>query len=310
MANTPTKKTTIGGQALIEGVMMRGVDVSALAVRTPDGTIFTEIKKDKHVKKPFYKTTPILRGSFNFIEMMIVGYKYLMRSADLAGFEEEEPSAFEKKLMEKFGDKFGTLMSVLVLVFGFGLAMLLFMVLPAFLVSLLRGVIPSRLGLTAIEGVLKISIFVGYLGLVSRMKDIARVFEYHGAEHKTIACYEAGEELIVENVRKHTRFHPRCGTSFMLIVLVISIIVFSVIPRSNLLFTVLLKLVLLPLVVGISYEIIKLAGRYDNIVTRIISKPGLWLQKLTTNEPDDSQIEVAIEAMKPCIPATEGADNW
>lgn len=310
MANTPTKKTTIGGQALIEGVMMRGVDVSALAVRTPDGTIFTEVKKDKHTKKPFYKTTPILRGSFNFIEMMIVGYKYLMRSADLAGFEEEEPSAFEKKLMEKFGDKFGTLMSVLVLVFGFGLAMLLFMVLPAFLVSLLREIIPSRLGLTAIEGVLKISIFVGYLGLVSRMKDIARVFEYHGAEHKTIACYEAGEDLIVENVRKHTRFHPRCGTSFMLIVLVISIIVFSVIPRSNLIYTVLLKLILLPLVVGISYEIIKLAGRYDNIVTRIISKPGLWLQNLTTNEPDDSQIEVAIEAMKPCIPATEGADNW
>lgn len=304
------KKTTIGGQALIEGVMMKGVDVTALAIRKPDNTIYTEINENFAGKKPFYKTTPIIRGTFNFIEMMVMGYKYLMKSAEIAGFEDEEPSAFEKKLMDKFGDKFTSLMSGIVLVFGVGIAMLLFIVLPATIASFFRGFVTSQGALSAIEGVTKILIFVGYLAMVSRMSDIKRVFQYHGAEHKTIACYEAGEALTVENVRKHIRFHPRCGTSFILIVLVISIIVFSIIPRESLLITILLKIVLLPLTVGIAYEIIKLAGRYDNILTRIISKPGLWLQNLTTYEPDDSQIEVAIEAMKPCIPKVEGADNW
>lgn len=306
----PTKKTTIGGQALIEGVMMKGVDVTALAVRKPDNTIYTEINENPTGKKPFYKTTPIIRGTFNFIEMMSMGYKYLMKSAEIAGFEDEEPSAFEKKLMDKFGDKFTNLMSAVVLVFGVGIAMLLFIVLPATIASFFRGFIVSQGALSAIEGITKIVIFVGYLAMVSRMDDIKRVFQYHGAEHKTISCYEAGEDLTVENVRKHKRFHPRCGTSFILIVLVISIIVFSVIPRSNLFVTILLKLLLLPLTVGIAYEIIKLAGRYDNIITRFISRPGLWLQNLTTYEPDDSQIEVAIEAMRPCIPKVEGADNW
>lgn len=177
--------------------------------------------------------------------------------------------------------------------------------------GLLAKVIHSQLILTVVEGVTKIGLLIAYLGLVAQMDEIHRMYQYHGAEHKTIACYEAGEELTPANVKKHTRFHPRCGTSFLLIVLVISILVFSILPRGGSLWiTVGLKLLLMPLVVGIAYEIIKLAGRYDNWLTRLISKPGLWLQRLTTKEPDESMMEVAIAAMKPCIPKEEGLDNW
>ena len=194
---------------------------------------------------------------------------------------------------------------------GVALAMGLFVVLPAFVAGLLAKVIHSQLILTVVEGVTKIGLLIAYLGLVAQMDEIHRMYQYHGAEHKTIACYEAGEELTPANVKKHTRFHPRCGTSFLLIVLVISILVFSILPRGGSLWiTVGLKLLLMPLVVGIAYEIIKLAGRYDNWLTRLISKPGLWLQRLTTKEPDESMMEVAIAAMKPCIPKEEGLDNW
>ena len=305
------KKTSIGGQALIEGVMMRGIGITCLAVRQPDGTIYTEEWKDESSHRPWYKKTPVLRGAFNFIEMMVLGYKCLMKSAEFAGLEEEEPSAFEKKLEKLLGDKFSTVMTYLVVLFGVALALALFVVLPAFVAGLLAKVIPSQLILTIVEGVTKIALLIGYLWLVSRMEEIHRMYQYHGAEHKTIACYEAGEELTPANVKKYTRFHPRCGTSFLLIILVISILVFSILPRGgSLLVTVGLKLLLMPLVVGISYEIIKLAGRYDNWLTRLISKPGLWLQRLTTSEPDESMMEVAIAAMKPCIPKVEGLDNW
>ncbi len=311
MSNQAHKKTSIGGQALIEGIMMRGPETSSMAVRQPDGEISLSVwPTDKAGKKPWYKSTPFVRGSFNFIDMMALGYKCLMKSADLAGFEEEEPSKLEKKLMELLGDKFSAIFGSAAMLLGVALSIGLFMVLPTVLVGFIKHFINSQAILTAIEAVTKITIFVLYLYAVSKLGDVKRVFEYHGAEHKTIACYEAGEELTVENVRKYPRFHPRCGTSFMLIVMVVSVLVFSFASWNSVIGRVLLKLILLPLVVGISFEIIKLAGRYDNPLTRAISAPGLWLQNLTTYEPTDDQIEVAIAAMKPCIPNDQQQDQW
>jgi len=303
-------KTSIGGQAVIEGIMMRGPAVSAMATRMPDGSIDTE-KWDNKGTNAWYKKTPLLRGGFNLIDSLSLGYKCLMKSAEKSGMDlEEEPTKFEKWLIAKFGDGMMKVISGFALVAGVALAMLLFMVIPTYSIKFLDMVLPLGGYKTLLEGLLKIAIFVVYLALVSKMPDIRRVFEYHGAEHKTIACYEAGEELTVENVRKYKRFHPRCGTSFILIVLVISIIVFSVLPWYNGLLRIFIKLLLLPVVVGIAYEIIKLAGRYDNPLTRIVSAPGLWLQRLTTNEPHDDQIEVAIESMKPVLPVVEGEDKW
>jgi uncharacterized protein YqhQ len=300
-------KTSIGGQALIEGVMMRNdsssvrIDKCAMAVRKPDGEIALEVWESQKPKR-WYRRVPFVRGIFNFINMLVVGYRTLMRSAELAGLEEEEESAFERKLKEKLGNKFTMLFNGVVLVLGAALAVGLFTLLPAAIGYLLGGVIRTRLALTALEGIIKILIFIVYLALVSRMQEIRRVFQYHGAEHKTIFCYESGQELTVENVQKFQRFHPRCGTSFLLIVLVISILVFSIVTWDNLFLRVALKLLLLPVVVGIAYEIIKFAGRRDNLITRLISAPGLWLQRLTTAEPDAGQIEVAIASMKAVIP--------
>ncbi len=311
-------KTSIGGQAVMEGVMMRGVDCSAMAVRVPDGSITVEKWDQKPMNSVWYKRTPFIRGIFNMIDSLLVGYRCLMRSAELSGLEdEEEPSPFEKKVMEKLGENFMKVFSVISLILGMGIAILLFMVLPTFLG---RGIqylwtqagwgVLSQIGLSLIEGVAKIIIFVLYLALVSRMKEIKRLFGYHGAEHQSIACYEAREELTVENVRKHSRFHPRCGTSFLLIVLIISILVSSPIVWTNPLIRIVCKIALLPVVVGIAYEIIKLAGRHDNWLTRAVSAPGLWLQRLTTNPPDDSMIETAIAALTAVLPKEEGSDKW
>lgn len=294
-------KTSIGGQAVIEGVMMRGPKVTALSVRLPDGTVSTEDWATPSSDK-WYKKTPFVRGVFNFIDSMTAGYTCLMKSAEKSGFEDEEPSQFEIKLKEKLGDKYMSVLEGVILVFSLAIALFLFAFIPTSLVSLLHGIIPSDLGLTAIEGIVKIGIFLLYLWLVSQMNDIKRVFQYHGAEHKTIFCYESGEELTVENVRKYTRFHPRCGTSFLVIVLILSILVFSFISWGNIWLRILLKIVCLPIIMSVSYECIKWAGRSDNILTRILSAPGLWTQRLTTREPDDSQIEVAIASMKQVIP--------
>jgi uncharacterized protein YqhQ len=302
-------KTSIGGQAVIEGVMMRGPEVTALAVRTPDGSITTE-QTQTAPAKAWYKKAPFVRGVFNMVSSLLVGYKYLMRSAALAGFEEEEPTKFEKWLTKAFGKSLSAVVAVVALVLGLAIAIGLFTVLPTVLVGLAARFIPSMVVRSLIEGLTKIVIFVLYLALVSRMPDIRRVFEYHGAEHKTIFCYEQGLPLTVENIRRQTRFHPRCGTSFLLIVLVVSILLSSAVTWSSMLVRVALKLALLPVVVGIAYEIIKFAGRHDNIVTRVISAPGLWLQRLTTSEPDDSQIEVAIASMEPVIPKASGTDQW
>lgn len=310
MSNTSErKKTSIGGSALIEGVMMRGPLISAMAVRMPNGELdISQWSTDDGVK-PWYKKAPFIRGSFNFIDSMVVSYKCLMKSAEVAGFD-EEPSEFEKKLEKLFGESASKILSGFAMMLGVLLAVLLFMVLPTMLVSLIKPFITSGWMLALTEAAVKIAIFMVYIIAISRMSDIRRVFEYHGAEHKTIACYEAGEELTVENVKRHSRFHPRCGTSFILIVLIVSALVFSMVTWDKLIVRIALKLICLPVVVGITYEIIKLAGRYDNIVTRIISAPGLWMQRFTTNEPDAGEIEAAIAAMLPCIPKDKEQDNW
>lgn len=315
MSKKSCKMTSIGGQALIEGVMMKGVSETAMAVRLPDGTIEVEKWQTKSPKdRPFWFRVPFLRGIFNFVDTMITGYKTLMKSAEKSGFEEEEePSKFDKWLNDKLGDKVMAVVSVISLVLSMVLALALFMFLPAFVVW---GV--EKLGLplggfkTLVEGVIKMAVFLLYIVLTAKMKEIKRVYGYHGAEHKSIACYEHGEELTVENVRKHSRFHPRCGTSFMFLVLFVSILVFSVfqVPWDNLLLRVLIKVALLPLIVGIGYELIKLAGRHQNWFTKIFSAPGLWIQRITTNEPEDDQIEVAIESLKAVLPHEGEDDNW
>lgn len=303
-------KTNIGGQAVIEGVMMKGPVMSAMAVRTTENDIHVETWETSKAKIQWHKKVPFVRGIFNFFDMLIGGYKCLMKSAEIAGIEEEEPGKFEQWLVDKLGDKFPKFVTYLSLILSMVLAMGLFMLLPSFLVSLLKDVIENQIILSLIEGVVKIGIFILYLYLVSKVPDVKRVFEYHGAEHKTISCYESGEALTVENAKKHTRFHPRCGTSFLLIVLVISVILFSVISWDNVFIRVALKLLLMPLVVGISYEIIKITGRYDNVLTRLIAKPGMALQNFTTKEPDATQLEVAIAAIKPTIPEDKALDRW
>lgn len=299
-------KTSIGGQALIEGIMMRGPQKTAMAVRKPDQSIHLEEWETAAPK--WYNKVPFLRGIFNMVSSLMIGYKCLMRSAEIAGMEEEEPSKFENWLAEKLGIDIMTIVAVIAVIFGAALAILLFVIVPTGLAGIIHSFFPSNLLRSVVEGVLKIGIFVLYLALVSNMPEIKRVFQYHGAEHKTIACYEAEEPLTPENIKPCTRFHPRCGTSFMLIVLVISIILFTIVRVDHIVLRMLLKILLLPVVVGISYEIIRYAGGHDNALTRVISKPGLWLQRLTTKEPDVSQIEVAIKAMEAVIPEEKGLD--
>lgn len=302
-------KTSIGGQALIEGVMMRGPRKTAMAVRKPDGELETQIWDNKPAR--VWNRIPLVRGVVNMVSSLVVGYRCLMKSAEISteGLEEEEPSRLEKWLEEKLGDNLMKAVMLVGSVLGVVIAVGLFMFLPAWLVGLGEGVLP-RWAMSLIEGFIKIGVFLAYMALVGLMPDMRRLFQYHGAEHKTIACYEAGEELTPENIRKYPRFHPRCGTSFIVIVLILGILIFSVVTWSNALVRTVLKLCLLPVVVGIAYELIKLAGRYDNLFTRIISFPGLKIQHLTTREPDDSMIEAAIASMKPVIPENEGEDIW
>ena len=301
--NSKTIKTSIGGQAVIEGVMMRGPKLTALSVRMPDQSISTETWDTPNSNK-WYKKTPFIRGVFNFVESMTDGYKSLMKAAEKAGLDEEaeEPSKFEQKLRQLLGDKFMPFLQGCILLFSLAMALFFFAFLPTTLVGFFRDYISHPLALSALEGLTKIAILILYLALISNMSDIKRVFMYHGAEHKTIFCYEHGEELTVENVRKYTRFHPRCGTSFLVIVLLLSILVSSMVSWDNLWMRVGLKVLCLPIIMSLSDECIKFAGRHDNLFTRILSAPGLWTQRLTTREPDDSMIEVAIASMKKVIP--------
>lgn len=309
MANEK-KKTSIGGQALIEGIMMRGPFLTSMATRMPDGSIEVETwDTHKSGKTPWTRRAPFIRGIFNMVDSMVVGYSCLMKSAEKAGVE-EEPTKFDRWLEEKLGDNLMRVLGGVAVVLGVALAAVLFIFIPTGLSSLLKPLLGAGIGLSLIEGLIKVIILVGYMWLCSRMKEIHRVFEYHGAEHKSIACYEAGLTLMVENIRPQRRFHPRCGTSFLFLVVFISIIVGSFISWDNPAIRMLLKLALIPVVVGISYELIKLAGRSDGILTRIISAPGMWLQRITTCEPDDSQIECAIAALEAVIPEDENADRW
>lgn len=310
MANEK-KKTSIGGQALIEGIMMRGPFLTSMATRLPDGSIDVETwNTHKGGQKAHWtRRVPFLRGIFNMVDSMVVGYHCLMKSAEKAGVE-EEPTKFDKWLEKKLGHNMMKMLGGFAAVLGVALAAVLFIFIPTGLSSLLKPLTGTGVGLSLIEGLIKVIILVGYMWLCSRMKDMRRVFEYHGAEHKSVACYEAGLPLTVENVRPQRRLHPRCGTSFLFLVVFISIIIGSFISWDNPAIRMLLKLLLIPVVVGISYELIKLAGRSDGILTRIISAPGMWLQRITTCEPDDSQIECAIAALEAVIPEDENADRW
>lgn len=309
-------KTSVGGQALIEGVMMRGPKGSAMAVRLPNGEIETTYKNVKPWRdKCKFFGVPLIRGIVGFVESLVTGYGYLMESAEKStqGLTEDEQdmSKFDRWLNDHFGPKMMNVIGIISSVLGFGLAFFLFMWLPSWLIDLVTGGNLQKFH-PLFEGIVRIIIFVAYMALVSRMKDIHRVFMYHGAEHKTIFCYEHGLPLTVENVRKQSRFHPRCGTSFIFLVLFISIFVNTIfrVSWASILLRVVIKIALLPIVTGIAYELIRLAGRYDNIFTKIISAPGLWIQRITTSEPDESQIECAIAALKACIPENKEDDKW
>lgn len=322
-------KTTIGGQALIEGIMMRGPKLDAIVTRGADGLHVETTPRKLHPKNSVL-SWPLIRGAVNFFDAQVTGVKALMRSADLSPEEsQQEPSKLDKWLEEKLGDKkFQNLVIGLAVAMGLLMSIGLFFLLPMVIGSVFDRWIESQLLLNLLEGAVRILIFVAYLLLVSRMKEMKRVFSYHGAEHKTIRCYEAGLPLTVENVRAQTRKHPRCGTSFLLVVMILSILVFSI--GSSLLLTIVpevallkdsspllykvtmigFKLLLLPVIVAIGYELNRLIGRHDNWFTRILTAPGQWFQNFTTFEPDDSMIEVGIAALQAVIPEEEGSDRW
>lgn len=356
------KKTSIGGQALIEGIMMRGPEVTAMAVRDPDGNMVIEKFPTKGKDRAKFFRIPFIRGIFNMVDSLSFGYKCLMRSAEIAGLEDEpdkkkpktdnaeatvvaqaeaeataeaqdadapaqeadataqEADATAQEAKADKNDKNdkktsiqNTIIMAISVVLGLALAVGLFLFLPSFVVNLLAEPMPflkeGTVWRSVFEGVMRILIFVGYMACMLLLKDIRRTFMYHGAEHKTIFCYENGLPLTVENVRKQKRCHPRCGTSFMILILLVGIIVSMFITAENPFIRMLVKLACLPVVVGIGYELIKLAGKYDNILTKIISAPGKLLQRMTTIEPDDSMIECAIAAFKEVVP-DDGSDNW
>ena len=321
-------KTMIGGQALIEGIMMRGPDKDAMVVRTGED-LTVEINPRKIHPKGSVATWPLIRGMVGFFDAQVVGIKALLRSADLSPEEGEgeTPSKFDQWLEKKLGnEKFQKAVLTGALVLGLAMSIGLFFLLPMIIGGFFDRWVESNLLIHLIEGVIRILIFVIYMFLVSRMEEMRRVFAYHGAEHKTIRCYEAGLPLTVENVRQQTRLHPRCGTSFLLVVMIISILVFSIASSALLaaipaleamqgtflyrLIMIVFKLLMLPVVVAFSYEINRWAGRHDNWLTRIMTAPGMWFQNFTPNEPDDSMIEVGIAALKAVIPEEEGSDLW
>ncbi len=308
------KRTSIGGQALIEGIMMRGPFRQAIAVRAQDGKIVLKEEELKFIKNKYpILGLPLIRGVVNFGGSMVAGVKALMYSASFYPEEEDtgEPGKLEQWLEKHIGsEKLEALVIYLAVLMGAAFSVGLFLLLPTFLVGLIRPIHDHYLLRNLCEGLVKMAILLIYMIGISKLKDMRRVFSYHGAEHKTIKCYELGKDLTVENVRPCTRFHPRCGTSFLFVVIFISILVGSVVQVGNTLLRMVFHLLLLFPVVAISYEINRLVGRYDNRLTKILTAPGLWLQNFTTNEPDDSMIECAIAALQAVIPQEEGADNW
>ena len=305
-------KTSIGGQALIEGIMMQGPKGAAMSVRLPDGTIDTEMLEVKHLRDKFKPAKlPLIRGVVNMVESLLFGFKCMEKSAEKAGIDDdidpEEMSKLDKWLSDHFGPKMMAVITGISMVLGVALAFGLFFYLPTFLVDtvdkyLFKDALADLHPL--FEGVMRMVIFVAYVWIVSKIPDIKRVFMYHGAEHKSIFCYEHGLELTVENVRKQKRFHPRCGTSFIFVVLIISIflssalvVIFPGIDDVRIVWMG-IKLLIMPLTVGVSYEFIKYAGKHENLLVKILSAPGLWMQKITTQEPTDDIIEVGIESLK------------
>ena len=307
-------RTSVGGQALMEGIMMRGPQKICCAVRCPDGSI--DLSYDE-VHTRWYNKVPFVRGVCNMVQNLYQGYHYLMHAADIAMTEEEKAedaehqSKLDKWLDAHTGEKFQNALMLCSALVGVALAVFLFTFLPTFLTGLLDTALHlSRWPKVILEAALKLLIFLGYMYLCTRVKEVHRMFQYHGAEHKTIACYEAGEELTVENIRKHIRFHPRCGTSFLILVILISIVLYAVLPWTSTALRVVYKLAMLPLLVGISYEILKWAGRSNSLLAHLISIPGLWLQRLTTAEPEDAMIEVAIAAVTPVLPEKPEQGKW
>ena len=312
------KYSGIGGQAVIEGIMMMKGEDYAVAVRRPDKEI--EVKKDTYqsiTKKAKILQLPFVRGVFRFADSMIIGMRSLSYSASFFEDDEDaEPGKFEQFLDRVFGEKLESAIMAAVLVISFILAIGIFMLLPLGIANLFKGVITSDHLMAVLEGVIRIAIFIIYIKLVSRMEDIRRTFMYHGAEHKTIFCYEAGLPLTVENVRIQPRHHPRCGTSFLFVVIFVSILVSSVVfgiwPITNVWLRTLAHLILLPLVVGITYEFNRWVGRHvqDSRLAKILTAPGMWMQNFTTNEPDDSMIECAIRSLELVLPSEKGKDEW
>lgn len=312
------KKTSIGGSALIEGIMMRGPSKMAIAVRKPDGEIELNVSDIKS-KNSIFRKIPVIRGMVSFWDSMVTSMKALMYSAEFVDVEadgEETTSRFEKWLTEKLGDKLKTVVIYFSVVLAMLLSVGLFFLLPMLIGEGISYFFKSSPEATvaaarsATESVSRIVIFLAYLLLCTLQKDVRRVFEYHGAEHKTIFCYEAGLPLTAENCRKMQRFHPRCGTSFLVFVLLISILVFAFVKVGFGWQRILIKLICIPFIAGISYEIIKWAGRSENPVVKLLSKPGLYLQRITTKEPDDSMLEVAIAAMEAVLPEDGESDKW
>ena len=320
MANETTPKpkfrTSIGGQALIEGILMRGPGKQAIVVRSPEGLV--EKVEELTLVRDKYPILglPVIRGAVTFVDSMVKGVKALMFSADYFPDEElTEPSRFDKWLEKKLGnEKMQKFITALAVVLSLGLTILLFFLLPTFLAGCIDPIIKSAAVHNLVESVIKLLIFFGYLLLCSKQKDIYRVFQYHGAEHKTIFCYEAGLPLTVENCRIQPRHHPRCGTSFLFVVVVVSILVsslvFSFVDWRNMWVRMGLHLLLLVPIIGVTYEFNRYVGGHDNPVTNFLAKPGLWLQNFTTNEPDDSMLEVAIRALELVIPEEKGKDIW
>ncbi len=306
-------RTSIGGQALMEGILMRGVDKQAIVIRRPDGELERKVEPIHPLRERWpILGWPLIRGSVNFVDSMVNGVKALMYSASFIPEEEQgEPDKVDLWLQKHLsGEKAEKAVIGFSVFLGLLLAVGLFFMLPTILAGLFTGIVKSRILRNLIEGVIRILIFLAYIILASRMKEIKRVWMYHGAEHKTIFCYEKGLDLTVENARAQPRLHPRCGTSFLFIVMIVSILVTSVVSWSNVWIRLVLRLALLPVIVGISYELIKYAGRHDNVLTAVLSAPGKALQLVTTAEPDDSMLEVAIESLKLVLPDEKGTDAW
>ncbi|ALP89275.1 MULTISPECIES: peptide chain release factor N(5)-glutamine methyltransferase [Clostridium] len=300
------KRRDVGGQAVIEGVMMRGSKSLATAVRTPKGNIEINYKDNRPItKKHPILNIPFLRGFFVLIESMKIGMESLNYSASFLDDEDEEPTKFELWLEKKLGKRANDVIIGFTMIISFIFSIGLFVALPTGIASIFKNMGASNLALNLIEAFIRISILIGYMYVISKMKDIYRLFQYHGAEHKTIFCYESMEELTVENVRKQPRLHPRCGTNFMFLIMFVSIVIFSCTGWGGIVERLLLRIILIPVVTGISYELIKWLGKSDGKLARIIAYPGLKLQLLTTKEPDDSQIEVAIASLK----AAEGIED-